>query len=172
MFTEKTFERVLGLPSGSVVFLVIRNLNLLVIIVWRLGIRGMKQKEWTRFPLALSIKLHQKIFSLIESFIYCPLNEDSDNILGSCRGNHWRQNFIKKKKKKKKITVPKVYDFLQTKYNPIVLRNSHMILINKSRLMKKKKKQKKKNNKITLRPSKTQISLGIRPVWSESSLCA
>ena len=25
---------------------------------------------------------------------------------------------------------------------------------------------------MTLRPAKTQISLGIRPVWSESSLCA
>ena len=29
-----------------------------------------------------------------------------------------------------------------------------------------------KNNKVTVRPAKTQISLGIRPVWSESSLCA
>ena len=29
-----------------------------------------------------------------------------------------------------------------------------------------------KTNKMTLRPAKTQISLGIRPVWSESSLCA
>ena len=29
-----------------------------------------------------------------------------------------------------------------------------------------------KTNKITVRPAKTQISLGIRPVWSESSLCA
>ena len=28
-----------------------------------------------------------------------------------------------------------------------------------------------KTNKITVRPAKTQISLGIRPVWSESSLC-
>ena len=27
------------------------------------------------------------------------------------------------------------------------------------------------NNKVTMRPAKTQISLGIRPVWSESSLC-
>ena len=27
-------------------------------------------------------------------------------------------------------------------------------------------------NKVTVRPAKTQISLGIRPVWSESSLCA
>ena len=25
---------------------------------------------------------------------------------------------------------------------------------------------------MTVRPAKTQISLGIRPVWSESSLCA
>ena len=28
-----------------------------------------------------------------------------------------------------------------------------------------------KTNKMTVRPAKTQISLGIRPVWSESSLC-
>ena len=27
-------------------------------------------------------------------------------------------------------------------------------------------------NKVAVRPAKTQISLGIRPVWSESSLCA
>ena len=26
--------------------------------------------------------------------------------------------------------------------------------------------------KMTVRPAKTQISLGVRPVWSESSLCA
>ena len=29
-----------------------------------------------------------------------------------------------------------------------------------------------KTNKMTMRPTRTQISLGIRPVWSESSLCA
>ena len=29
-----------------------------------------------------------------------------------------------------------------------------------------------KTNKMSVRPAKTQISLGIRPVWSESSLCA
>ena len=29
-----------------------------------------------------------------------------------------------------------------------------------------------KTNKMTLRPAKTLISLSIRPVWSESSLCA
>ena len=29
-----------------------------------------------------------------------------------------------------------------------------------------------KTNKISVRPAKTQISLGIRPVWSESSLSA
>ena len=28
-----------------------------------------------------------------------------------------------------------------------------------------------KTNKMTMRPAKTRISLGIRPVWSESSLC-
>ena len=29
-----------------------------------------------------------------------------------------------------------------------------------------------KTNKMTVHPAKTQISLGIRPVWSEASLCA
>ena len=29
-----------------------------------------------------------------------------------------------------------------------------------------------KTNKVTVCPAKTQVSLGIRPVWSESSLCA
>ena len=29
-----------------------------------------------------------------------------------------------------------------------------------------------KTNNVTVCPAKTQISLGIRPVWSESSLCA
>ena len=29
-----------------------------------------------------------------------------------------------------------------------------------------------KTNKMSVRPPKAQISLGIRPVWSESSLCA
>ena len=29
-----------------------------------------------------------------------------------------------------------------------------------------------KTNKMSVRPAKTQIILGIRPVWSESSLCA
>ena len=29
-----------------------------------------------------------------------------------------------------------------------------------------------KTNKVSVRPAKTQISLGIRQVWSESSLCA
>ena len=32
--------------------------------------------------------------------------------------------------------------------------------------------QHNKTNKVTVRPAKTQINLGIRPVWSESSLCA
>ena len=29
-----------------------------------------------------------------------------------------------------------------------------------------------KTNKMSVHPAKTQISLGIHPVWSESSLCA
>ena len=28
-----------------------------------------------------------------------------------------------------------------------------------------------KTNKVTIRPAKTQISLGMHPVWLESSLC-
>ena len=50
-------------------------------------------------------------------------------------------------------TVPKIYSvwgILLTKYEP-----RHV-----------------KTNKVTVRPSKSQISLGICPVWSESSLCA
>ena len=37
---------------------------------------------------------------------------------------------------------------------------------------KKTNKVTDKTNKVTVRPAKTKISLGIRPVWSESSLCA
>ena len=37
---------------------------------------------------------------------------------------------------------------------------------------KKYEPQHDKTNKMSVRPAKTQISLGIRPVWSESSLCA
>ena len=33
-------------------------------------------------------------------------------------------------------------------------------------------KKKKKKNKVSVRPAKTQISLGTRPLWSESSLVA
>ena len=40
-----------------------------------------------------------------------------------------------------------------------------LVLNNKSRIMTKP-------TKWHVRPAKTQISLGIRPVWSESSLCA
>ena len=29
-----------------------------------------------------------------------------------------------------------------------------------------------KTNNVAVRPAKTQINLGIRPVWQESSLCA
>ena len=36
---------------------------------------------------------------------------------------------------------------------------------------REKKTKNKQNNKMAVRPAKTQISEGIRPVWSESSLC-
>ena len=32
--------------------------------------------------------------------------------------------------------------------------------------------RKDKTHKMAVRPAKTQISLGVRPVWSEPSLCA
>ena len=37
---------------------------------------------------------------------------------------------------------------------------------------KKDKPRHDKTNKVAVRPAKTQISLGIRPIWSESSPCA
>ena len=43
---------------------------------------------------------------------------------------------------------------------------------NKNNIFVESKPQHDKTNKVTVRPLKTQISLGIRPVWSESSLCA
>ena len=49
-----------------------------------------------------------------------------------------------------KISLSKVVKMEQSKYEP----------------------QHDKTNKVTERPAKTQISLGICPVWSESSLCA
>ena len=48
--------------------------------------------------------------------------------------------------------------------------------MNNDVILDKKKKthepQHEKTNKMTVRPEKTQISLGVRPDWSESSLCA
>ena len=38
--------------------------------------------------------------------------------------------------------------------------------------MEKYELPREKNNKVSVRPAKTQINLGIRPVWSESSLSA
>ena len=39
-------------------------------------------------------------------------------------------------------------------------------------IVKPHEPQHDKTNKMSVRPAKTQISLGIRPVWSESLLCA
>ena len=39
-------------------------------------------------------------------------------------------------------------------------------------MLSKFEPQHDKTNKMIVRPVKTQINLGIRPVWSESSLCA
>ena len=46
--------------------------------------------------------------------------------------------------------------------------NHHSVLI----IAASKEPPHDKTNKMTVRPAKTQISLGIHPVWSESSLCA
>ena len=40
------------------------------------------------------------------------------------------------------------------------------------KIIKQVRARANKTNKMILRPAKTQISLGIRPVWSESSHCA
>ena len=43
---------------------------------------------------------------------------------------------------------------------------------NKVNLLNQFEPSRDKINKMSVRPAKTQISLGISPVWSESSLCA
>ena len=50
----------------------------------------------------------------------------------------------------------------------------HPVFQSWSNLLRKRQGEPRhdKTNKVTVRPAKTQISLGIRPVWSESSLCA
>ena len=45
-------------------------------------------------------------------------------------------------------------------------------LINEIKTVSKNKPWHDKTNKMSVRPAKTQINLGIRPVWSESLLCA
>ena len=52
-------------------------------------------------------------------------------------------------------------------------RNTHIVFNNNmSHDMTKLTSASDKTNKMSVRPAKTQISLGIRPVWSESSMCA
>ena len=46
------------------------------------------------------------------------------------------------------------------------------LFCNSSNARRKNEPPHDKTNKMTVRPAKTQISLGIRPVWSESSLSA
>ena len=46
------------------------------------------------------------------------------------------------------------------------------ILMVKLLIMIKNEPPRDKTNKVSVRPAKTQISLGIRPVWSEPSLSA
>ena len=49
---------------------------------------------------------------------------------------------------------------------------SHYCMVKNQRLMTTFEPRHDQTNKVTVRPAKTQISLGIRPVWSESSLSA
>ena len=48
---------------------------------------------------------------------------------------------------------------------------SHLITL-RSKKSERNEPQLDKTNKVTVRPAKTRISLGIHPVWSDSSLCA
>ena len=57
--------------------------------------------------------------------------------------------------------LPNAYELFL--FNSVIMRES---------LRRKHEQRLDKTNKMNVRPAKTQISLGIRPVWSESSLCA
>ena len=48
----------------------------------------------------------------------------------------------------------------------------HVLSILLSSFLSSNEPRHNKTNKMSVRPAKTQISLGIRPVWSESSQCA
>ena len=58
------------------------------------------------------------------------------------------------------------------KQNSLLYRNTIDILIKGILQFWWREPRYDKTNKISVRPAKTQISLGIRPVWSESSLSA
>ena len=57
-------------------------------------------------------------------------------------------------------------------YFLIVAHKAFSVFIHFDGIGEKREPRHDKTNKMSVRPAKTQISLGIRPVWSESSLCA
>ena len=61
-----------------------------------------------------------------------------------------------------------------TKYNSFLTLSlaNRIVFYLSSTPMTKHEPQHAKTNKVTVQPAKTQISLGIRPVWSESSMSA
>ena len=70
---------------------------------------------------------------------------------------------------KKKVT--EVYLFSKSR-DPLEARTNTLDSVLLSLFMSRNEPPHDKNNKMTVRPVKTQISLCIRPVWSESSLSA
>ena len=90
------------------------------------------------------------------------------------------KNKTKQKKKKKKnnnkktVNVLKVstncFLFLQIAYQCSCSPRTYVVEVVPEHLYMSRLKM-TKTNKMTVRPAKTQSSLGIRPVWSESSLC-
>ena len=79
------------------------------------------------------------------------------NIKLKCRRRFWHQFVLSLRKSRDFIIVMiKNNDRFKWNYTPTYLVEP----------------PRDKTNKVSVRPAKTQISLGIRPVWSESSLCA
>ena len=62
--------------------------------------------------------------------------------------------------------------YFKTSPNQMISEALKATVLNRCKNNRKKREPRHdKTNKMCVRPAKTQISLGIRPVWSESSLC-
>ena len=53
----------------------------------------------------------------------------------------------------------------------VTVNTKHYVIWSGSTLLALHEPPRDKTNKVSVRRAKTQISMGIRPVWSESSLC-